>query len=196
MDITLAGLPFTSSDDGVWEADGESLTGIAGARTDNFVDPGTGKATVNAPRLLTAAPPADFQLSARVSSMLGQTFDAGALLLWAGDETWAKLAFEYAPQRTGMVVSVVTRGRSDDANGYTVDGYSVMLRISRIGPAYAFHASTDGGATWDMVRHFTLGTVDVAVGFEVQSPTGDGCRASFTNIAYAEQTLADLRDGR
>lgn len=196
MDITLAGLPFTSFDENAWLVDSEtSLTGDAGPSTDLFVNPATGEATLNAPRLLTPAPAGDFQLRAEVAAFHEATYDAGALLIWAGEDTWAKLAFEFSPQSTGMVVTVVTRGLSDDANGYTVDNLSVWLRISRIGSAYACHASPDGVA-WDFVRHFSLGPPeDVRVGFAVQSPTGDGCRCRFTHIALTATTLTDLRDG-
>ena len=58
--------------------------------------------------------------------------------------SWAKLCFEYSPQREPMVVSVVTRGLSDDCNSFVVDGATVWLRIARVGSAFAFHASTDG----------------------------------------------------
>ena len=94
-----------------------------------------------------------------------------------------------------MVVSVVTRGRSDDANGYTVDSPAVWLRLARVGDAYAGHASRDG-KRWDFVRHFELGGAAPAIGFEVQSPLGESCRATFTDIAFQTTTLADLRDGR
>jgi regulation of enolase protein 1 (concanavalin A-like superfamily) len=194
MDFALAGLSFTADDPLLWTAlDASTLTGSAGPRTDLFVDPATGEATLNAPRLLAPAPDGDFQLSARVSVEFASTFDAGALVLWAGDDTWAKLAYEYSPQGRGMVVSVVTRGRSDDANGYVVDD-SVWLRISRVGEAYACHASVDG-VRWDFVRHFTLGTTAAAIGFEVQSPLGEACRATFSTIAFSPTTLSDLRDG-
>jgi regulation of enolase protein 1 (concanavalin A-like superfamily) len=93
-----------------------------------------------------------------------------------------------------MIVSVVTRGRSDDANGYIVDGPSVWLRVARVGAAYACHASLDG-ARWDFVRHFRLAGPAAAIGFEVQSPMGEGCRSTFTDIAFQTTTLADLRDG-
>jgi regulation of enolase protein 1 (concanavalin A-like superfamily) len=144
--------------------------------------------------VLAPAPAGDFQLSAKVSVGFGATFDAGALVVLVGDDRWVKLAFEYSPQGAGMIVSVVTRGRSDDANGYIVDGPAVWLRIARVGRAYAAHASLDG-ARWDFVRHFDLGDTTAAIGFEVQSPLGEGCRATFTDIAYQTTTLADLRDG-
>jgi regulation of enolase protein 1 (concanavalin A-like superfamily) len=194
--VDLAGLAFAPSEPGVWTLQGDVLTGVAGARTDLFVDPASGEPSLNGPRLLTPAPERDFQLSAHVSVEFAGTFDAGVLLVWAGENMWAKLCFEYSPQGSGMVVSVVTRGLSDDANGYTVDGSSVSLRISRVGAAYSFHASIDEGLTWDFVRHFTLdGAIDVTIGFEVQSPTGEGCRARFTRIALKPTTLTDLRDG-
>ena len=194
VDLTIAGLTFTTEAPDVWTFSEQRLTGTAGPRTDLFVDPATGEATLNAPRLLATAPAGDYQLSAQVSVEFASTYDAGALLLWAGDDAWTKLAFEYSPQGRGMVVSVVTRGRSDDANGYTVDGPTVWLRLARVGAAYACHASLDG-ARWDFVRHFSLGTVATAVGFEVQSPLGESCRATFTDITFREATLADLRDG-
>src|SRR5699024_6132347 len=103
-------------------------------------------------------PEGDFQFSARVEVPGPRTtFDAGVLTLWVDSQYWAKLCFEYSPQGTAMVVSVVTNGYSDDANSWLVDGDAVYLRICRIGPAYAFHASADGH-TWDFVRLFRLDT--------------------------------------
>jgi hypothetical protein len=70
------------------------------------------------------------------------------------------------------------------------------LRIARIGAAYAFHASTDG-ERWEFVRHFTLDTGrPVRVGFAAQSPTGEGCTATFDRLTYRPDRLGDLRDGR
>lgn len=197
MDLVIAGHAFTTESPDVWNFDDAQLTGVAGPRTDHFVDPATGETTGNAPCLLTVPPTGDWQLSARISVEFAETYDAGALMLWAGPDRWAKLAYERSPQGAGMVVTVVTRGRSDDANGYTVDGDAVSLRISHVNGAYACHASLDG-STWDFVRHFSMDGLDPAqarVGFEVQSPMGEGCRARFTHMALAATTLADLRDG-
>jgi regulation of enolase protein 1 (concanavalin A-like superfamily) len=93
---------------------------------------------------------------------------------------------------------VVTRELSDDCNSFAVDGGQVWLRVSRLGPAFAFHASTDGRG-WRLVRYFALepaGEAQVAeVGFLAQSPTGPGCTASFDQIAFVPERLADLRGG-
>ena len=57
-----------------------------------------------------------------------------------------------------MVVSVVTRGVSDDADSRDVEGSGTWLRISRSASgSFAFHAATDG-VHWSLIRHFSLGT--------------------------------------
>lgn len=166
----------------------------AGARTDLFVDPLGSAESLNAPRLL-AALPGDFQFSARVAVDFGETYDAGVLLLWVDYYSWAKLCFERSPDGDPMVVSVVTRGVSDDSNAFVVKDDHVWLRVSRLGRAYAFHASTDG-TTWQFVRYFSLGDHGKAqIGLEAQSPMGPGCRVTFESLAYTPKRLAELRDG-
>jgi uncharacterized protein len=174
--------------------DGSALAITAGPRTDMFVSPAGDDATLNAPRLLFT-PEGDFMLSARVTVEFGATFDAGVLLLYAGERSWAKLCFEYSPQRQPMIVSVVTQGFSDDANAYVVEGNRTYMRIARLGRAFAFHASADGVA-WQLIRHFTLEpSSQLAAGFVAQSPTGAGCTATFAEIVYTPGRLADLRSG-
>ncbi|GAA0340614.1 DUF1349 domain-containing protein [Actinoallomurus spadix] len=168
----------------------------AGPGTDLFIDPQRTAVKLNAPHLLACAE-GDFLLSARVQVGFASTFDAGALLVWLNDRAWAKLAFELSPQREPMVVSVVTRGTSDDCNSFVVDGDHVWLRVARVGAAYAFHASTDG-EYWRLVRHFTLyasAEKTPSYGFSAQSPTGAGCTAAFDAIAYEPRRLSELRDG-
>jgi regulation of enolase protein 1 (concanavalin A-like superfamily) len=123
------------------------------------------------------------------------TFDAGVLLLWLDERRWAKLCFEFSPAGEPMIVSVVCRGVSDDANAFVVPGRSVWLRVSRIDRAYAYHASLDGKA-WQMIRVFILGdhTSGDKIGFEGQSPTGDGCAVTFDEIRFRPERLAGLRD--
>lgn len=183
-----------------WESP-TSVRTTALPRSDFFVDPvsaGSHDAfsAGNAATLLGTPPAGDYQLSARVTVAFAAQYDAGVLMLHAGDVHWAKLCFEQSPDGDPMVVSVVTRGTSDDANAFVADGPSVWLRISRIGPAYAFHASTDG-TLWRMVRLFSLaaGAGEHRVGFEAQSPMGEGCAVRFDQIAFVQQRLVDVRDG-
>jgi uncharacterized protein len=178
-----------------WHADDSKLSLVAGPRTDWFIDPsGAREPTLNGAALVGPAA-GNYLFSARVHVDFAATFDAGALMLHADERTWAKLCFEYSPANEPMVVSVVTRGTSDDANGFVVEGSDVWLRIARMGQAFAFHASIDG-REWSLIRHFTLGEdVEPAVGLEAQSPTGDGCEVRFDEIRFEQRSLLDLRDG-
>lgn len=179
-----------------WEiTDTGSLIVRAGAHTDLFIDPQGTSTILNAPRLQGQLS-GDFLLSARVTVNFQSTYDAGVLLVWAGERTWGKLCFEYSPQGQPMIVSVVTRGVSDDCNSFDVQGNQVWLRIARIGQAIAFHASSNG-TLWHFVRYFALDNDGpISVGFEAQSPTGEGCQAIFDHISYRAQRLTELRDGQ
>jgi regulation of enolase protein 1 (concanavalin A-like superfamily) len=177
-----------------WDLSGERLTITAGPRTDLFVDPETGTETVTAPAL-TAAFDGDFQLSARVRADLAATFDAGVLVAYAHPRSWAKLCLERSPQGRATVVSVVTRGTSDDCNSFVVDGDSAWLRITRFGDTVAFHAATDG-SFWHLIRYFAHDEAQqMSAGFLAQSPTGEGCAAVFDDIGYSPTRPADLRSG-
>ena len=139
----------------------------AGPQSDLFASPDDLEPSLDAPRLI-GVPDSRFQLSALVEVEFASTFDAGVLLVWANERSWAKLCLEYSPAGQPMVVSVVTRGLSDDANSRDVEGSGTWLRISRsTAGSYAFHAATDG-VHWSLIRHFQLdtGPDDVArVGF-------------------------------
>jgi regulation of enolase protein 1 (concanavalin A-like superfamily) len=196
---TITALPFGLEwliEPQAWSVpDDASLVVTAGPRTDWFVDPqGSAEPTLNAPALLGRVG-GDFLLGARVTVDLAATYDAGALVVHVSDRIWAKLCFEYSPDGEAMVVSVVTRELSDDCNSFVVDSSTVWLRVARLGPALAFHASTDG-SRWSLVRHFALDLGDEpSLGFLAQSPTGEGCTVTFERIAFAAARLADLRSG-
>ncbi|MFF8595736.1 DUF1349 domain-containing protein [Streptomyces sp. NPDC015220] len=202
MDVELPELPFALrpyGPDGDWSYRDGTLTGRAGARQDRFVPP-AGEAlepASDAPRLLGAPPEGDFQLIARVTAGFAAPFDAGVLYVHVGDRAWAKLCLEYSPD-VPTVCTVVTRGHSDDANSFTVEGTSVWLRVSRTGRAFAFHASRDG-RRWTFVRVFTLGGEPepgaTLVGFMTQSPTGEGCAVTYDRIEFRPSAPDDLRDG-
>ena len=201
--LAVPGIPFelTPSPATIQSEPGDRVGVVAPAHSDLFIDPsgksGTAAETMlNAVTLLGAPGAGDFVFSARVGADFRAMFDAAVLLIWADERHWAKLCFERSPAGETMVVSVVTRGVSDDANSFTVDGDAVWLRVSRIGRVFALHASTDGD-WWHFVRAFALGDDigDVQLGFEGQSPTGDGCTVWFDRVSFARTTLGDLRDG-
>ena len=177
-----------------WELSGGILTIRAGAATDLFIDPAGRPPVLTAPRLLGSMA-GDFLLSVRVTVDFAARFDAGALLLHLDADRWAKLCFEYAPGNEPTVVSVVTKGVSDDCNSYPMESSTTWLRVARRGGAFAFHSSGDG-STWTLVRHFALGPADeVAAGFVAQSPEGTGCTVKFDSIRLRRELLSDLRNG-
>jgi regulation of enolase protein 1 (concanavalin A-like superfamily) len=199
-DLVLPGLPFPLQPSGHPACQAVVSDGVlaltSGAKSDLFIDPaGEEGARPDAGRLTGLPPDRDFTLAARVTVQFSDVFDAGVLLLHLSERRWAKLCYELSPQRRPTVVSVVTRGTSDDGNSFETAGAPIWLRVTRSGRAWAFHASEDG-AWWRLVRYFTLGESSGArVGFQAQSPRGPGCTAVFDSIAYNSGAPADLRDG-
>jgi regulation of enolase protein 1 (concanavalin A-like superfamily) len=195
--LQLAGLPalgWLHQPAAATVADGQlSLT--AGARTDWVTSPLTGDRSLNAPALVFPAA-GQYVLSARVAVSFAGTFDAGVLVAHQDDQTWAKLCFEYSPQGRPMVVSVVTRGESDDCNSVEVDRDWVYLRLARTGDAFILHYSLDG-TYWHFVRLFALGPAGTPTktGFLAQSPMGEGVSVRFSEVSYEQRVIADIRSG-
>jgi regulation of enolase protein 1 (concanavalin A-like superfamily) len=162
--------------------------------SDYFVDPADGKKTLNAP-FYHVEIDSDFFLGAKVSHSLESVYDACALMLVNNETCWAKLCFEYTDIGTHAVVSVVTNGVSDDANGVDIQGDSVYLQIAKKGNLFAMHYSL-GGTDYKMVRYFYLpvkGTFKL--GFVAQSPLGEGGSRYFGDIRLNYTAPNDLRKG-
>jgi len=166
-----------------------------------FIDPaglaGPEAMAPDAGRLVGLPPGGDFMLAAKVTVGFASMYDAGVLLVYLSDRYWAKLCFEYSPQLVPTAVTVVTRETSDDSNSFEVAGDALWLRITRSGPAWAFHASTDG-AWWRLLRYFTLSSPAgelARIGLLAQSPAGEGCTATFDQITYSAGAPKNLRDG-
>ena len=199
--LRLPGLPFPLEPAGSPPPGCRVLHGAliltAAAGTDLFADPADAGAPGSLPdagRFAGLPPAGDFTLAAQVSVEFRSMYDAGALLLHAGERQWAKLCLEYSPQLRPTAVTVVTRGTSDDCNSFELDGTTLWLRITRSGAAWAFHASTDG-SWWRLLRYFALDAGPVRAGFLAQSPTGQGCSATFDHISYRPGAPENLRDG-
>jgi uncharacterized protein len=169
------------------------LTITAPAKSDWFIDPQGAVNVSNAPVLLfpTSGP---CMLSAQVTANHVSTYDAGVLMVYENPLAWAKFCLELSPQRLPTIVSVVTKGISDDCNAFAVSGPAYM-RVSRLEQAYAFHVSEDG-ISWNLIRYFKLEDNQKAqMGFLAQSPTGSGCTVSFQDIRFESRLLADIRSG-
>lgn len=167
----------------------------AGPRSDLFLDPRGTASPPDAERFV-AEVHGDFQWSARVSVDYREVFDSAVLICYQDPYNWLKICAELDPERRSRVVTVVTRcGASDDANGWDIDG-AVYLRVARMGPAIALHASSDGVA-WRLARYCAFGEVGrpLAIGILAQSPLGKGMTARFTQVRFTRRSLEDVRDG-
>lgn len=197
--MKVPGLPFEVEPDGTPPCQarvaGDALILTGAARTDMFADPANpGGPQPDAGRLLGTPPDGDFTLAAKVTVGFGEIFDAGVLLVYGGPRQWAKLCYEFSPQRRPTAVTVVTREVSDDCNSFETDGGPLWLRISRAGQVWAFHASRDG-TWWGMLRYFALHEPQVRVGFLAQSPNAPGVDATFEHVQFTAGAPANLRDG-
>jgi regulation of enolase protein 1 (concanavalin A-like superfamily) len=196
--VTITTLPVPlrwHGDPQQWDlATDNTLTITAGQQTDWFIDPDTGTTICNAPALLMEVHE-PCMLTALVGADHIATFDAGVLAIYQSSQVWAKLCLELSPEGQVTIVSVVTRGASDDCNSVPIAGNSAHLRLAKLDQAYAFHYSPDG-TRWSLIRYFTLGeSPGVEIGFLAQSPTGMGCTARFREIIYRHAKLKDVRSG-
>src|SRR5712672_644735 len=139
---SIPGLPGTltwQNSPRAWKIDSENvLTISSNPKTDWFVDPFDGTVAKTAPILLFTPGP-DYVLSARVTVQFTTKWDAGALMLWGDDHHWAKLSYEFSPDQKPTLVTVVTRGLSDDCNSLSLTGDPVNLRIAKSGNTYVFY---------------------------------------------------------
>ena len=196
-EISISNLPHTLhwlNQPQSWDVSAEGqLTITAPAKSDWFIDPQGAVNVSNAPVLLfpTSGP---CMLSAQVTANHVSTYDAGVLMVYENPLAWAKFCLELSPQGLPTIVSVVTKGISDDCNAFAVSGPAYM-RISRLEKAYAFHVSEDG-IQWNLIRYFKLeDNQNAQMGFLAQSPTGSGCIVSFREIRFEPGLLTDIRSG-
>lgn len=179
-----------------WHIDaGRELKISAGAKTDWFVDPFDNKVANTAPMLLFV-PGQDYVLSAKVNVDFRSKWDAGAFMVWADDRHWAKLSFELSPDKQPTMVTVVTRGLSDDCNSIAISGNQVFLQVARTGNTYVFYSSADGH-DWKILRTFALdSSLKPMIGFEAQSPAGAGTDVAFSEIHYSATRIKNIYTGQ
>lgn len=164
-------------------------------KTNLFNNPNGKNPTQNAPMALFE-PKGDFVFSAKVSAKLNAVYDVAALVIYENAGSWAKLCFENSVNKEATIVSVVTRGLSDDCNSQTTPDAFAYLAIVRKGTEYSFHSSRDG-KTWQLIRHFNLVTQSpIKIGFAVHGSVGNGLEAAFSSVEYRTQAPEKMRSLR
>ncbi|WP_274652167.1 DUF1349 domain-containing protein [Paenibacillus humicola] len=169
------------------------LTITAPPLADFFRDPKGDSVRSSAPYVYTVLK-GDFTVWTRAEAEMVENFDSACIMVMAGEDNWAKLCFEF-PNRIPTMVSVVTKGTSDDCNSERVNEKRPYLRATRFGDCFAFFYSLDG-AWWNLVRYFRLeAPAEIRVGLVAQSPAGNGCKTGFEGFHYSPVPVTDLRSG-
>ncbi|MFO7696208.1 MAG: DUF1349 domain-containing protein [Anaerolineae bacterium] len=181
--------------------EGDALGIYAPAKSDYFRHHGaiaevgiTPGSMGNAPYYYTEVQ-GDFVMRVRVKHAFRDTYDACAIMVMQSDAVWGKACFEQSDFGTHAVVSVVTNGVSDDANGCNIDGDTVWLQVCRVGNSFAFHYSLDG-TRFDMMRFFYLPADEtIKVGLVAQAPQGNGGDRYFMDWTLSKTTVRNIRAG-
>ena len=175
-------------------AKGNTITIVAGKKTDMFRDPNVTYNTDNAPKILFK--PADnFILTASIEHSFTNKWDGGAIVLKSDSLNWIKFCFEKDYTGARRVVSVVTKGISDDCNSVEINSNKVFYKLAKADNVITLYYSTDGNK-WFLIRHLQFDAKpEFEVGFLAQSPTGTSCTVTFSNILYVERKISDPYTG-
>ncbi|TWI80601.1 hypothetical protein IQ13_3280 [Lacibacter cauensis] len=166
----------------------------AGAKTDMFRDPNVTYNTDNAPKLLFTADD-DFVLSASIQHAFKNKWDGGAFVLFEDSLNWVKFCFEKDYTGVRRVVSVVTKDVSDDCNSAMIANDKVYYKMAKAGNVITLYYSNDG-KKWLLIRHLQFNhKKSIKIGFLAQSPTGNSCEVTFSNIRYAAKRIKDPYTG-
>lgn len=170
--------------------------------SDFFNNPDSKNETGTAPEFAGNAPfyytevTGDFVMKVQVSHDFKDTYDAAAIMVMHDMNVWAKACFEKTDFDTNAVVSVVTNGVSDDANGCNIDDNTVWLQVCRVGQTFGFQYSIDG-ENFYMMRYFHIPAGDtVKVGLVAQAPIGQGGERIFENFSLEQKTVSNIRAGK
>jgi regulation of enolase protein 1 (concanavalin A-like superfamily) len=162
----------------------------SGGLTDMFRDPNVTYNTDNAPKLLFVAD-SNFVLTASIHHIFFSKWDGGAIVLKADSLNWIKFCFEKDYTGQHRVVSVVTKGISDDCNSAPVSGNTVFYKVAKAGNVITLYYSLEG-RRWFLIRHLVFDSqTPLKVGFLAQSPTGKSCTVTFSNIHYSARKIRD-----
>ena len=163
--------------------------------TDFFCDPVELTVTATAP-LLYQPVRGDFVASTLVKPDFSTQWNACALMAYIDSTHWIKFAFERSDATGKSIVSVVSNGVSDDANGVILeDKEQIYLRLIKRGTNYSMLWSTDG-MSYKMARLAQLPFSDtIKVGVEAQSPLGPMARHHIMYFSLEKRSVDNLREG-
>ncbi len=164
--------------------------------SDYFNSPDGSSCKSNAPLLLAEVDNTrSFTFIAKVFPEFVTMYDAGALFIYVDEVNWQKFAYEMDEEKNTRIVSVRTKGTSDDNNHSIVIKEGVYLKISSDTRQVGFYYSLDK-EIWNLAR---LSQNDfpprVYVGLSSQSPAGNGNKTLFKDISLTDIPIRDFRMG-
>ncbi len=164
---------------------------VAGEKTDKYIAPDYSYSIDNAPRLVFEADK-DFVFSAIIQHPFNNKWDGGALILEADKENWIKFCFEKDYTGAKRVVSVVTKGISDDANSIELPGDKAHFKMAKKADTVYLYVATTGN-DWFLVRaiNFKFNN-SLKLGLLAQSPEGKTNTVTFSNVKYSAVTIKDF----
>ena len=182
--------------------EGDKITIIAPPQSDFFNGATDNNEEGFLPDALSNAPfyhteiEGDLVMRAKVSHAFTDVYDSASLMVMKDLSCWAKCCYEHTDFDTHAVVSVVTKGDSDDCNGCDLEGNSVWLQVCRVGNDFAFHYSKDGEHFYMMRQfHLPVGPV-IKVGLLAQAPKGNGGERIYEHLTIEKKTVKNIRAGR
>lgn len=174
-----------------WEFIDEILQIDAAESSDFFQDPAGVNVRSSAPFLYCEAD-GDFSFTARVDVDMFDAYDSGCIMVMVDQQNWAKLCFELV-DHIPTIVSVVTKGISDDCVSEKLGKNKPYLRVLRSGSCFGFHYSLDA-INWTLVRFFGMDApIKVKIGVVGQCPVGKGTRVRFENFDFEMTKICDAR---
>jgi regulation of enolase protein 1 (concanavalin A-like superfamily) len=163
-------------------------------RVDYFQDPAGIHNKDDAPYLWTAVT-GDFVAQTHVRPAWSNTWDAGVIMARHDARHYAKFCYESTDLGTTAAVSVVTSGKSDDANGVDLTTPDLWMQIFRVGDVFGLHYALDGH-NWRMARLFQLPVPpEIKIGLVAQCPAGPGVTIDFLSFSLEHRTIQQLRAG-
>ena len=182
------------NDPKVFSIASEGLLVEAEEGTDYFNNPEDGSVTGTAP-LLYQNLSGDFIATAVVKPDFNAQWNAVSLMAHIDETNWIKFAFESSDATGPSVVTVVTKGVSDDANGVVIENTDTLwLSLVKKDSIYAMHWSANG-KDFKMARLTTMPATDsLKVGVEFQSPVGEKALHLLKCYQVEFKTVENLRD--
>lgn len=163
--------------------------------SDFFINPEDLSVAASAPVLYKEIS-GDFVATTWVSPDMTSVWNAAGLLLMIDSDHWIKLVFENSDATGPGIVTVTTRGVSDDANGVRLNNRAkIGLKMVRKGNNYAMYWAEEGKG-YKMARLSAMPASDaVKIGLEAQCPAGEEAIHKFHYFSIESKTVKDLRKG-